>query len=282
MRVIVAGAVGQLGRQIVARLGASPDYQVVGYDREQWDITDAEGARDLLLSQRATWLINAAALTQVDWCETRAGEANAVNAEAVAHLAAICNEAGTILLQVSTDYVFDGRSPRPYREEDVPNPINAYGRSKWLGEQHARSARRHLIVRTAWLYGAGGSNFVDTVLGKAAAGESIRVVNDQWGSPSYAGDMAECIERLMRIEAQGIFHIANSGEATWCDLARRAIELAGVDVTVEAITTDAYPTPARRPLYSVLDCTRYVEATGHRPRVWTSALAAYLHDRGAS
>jgi dTDP-4-dehydrorhamnose reductase len=279
VRVIVLGAAGQLGRQLVIRLGASPRWEVVGFDRRQLDICDSRRARELLLDQRADWLINAAALTDVDRCEAQADEADAVNAHAVAELAAICSETKATLVQVSTDYVFDGRSSVPYGEDAPPNPINVYGRSKWLGECFARKAWRYLIVRTAWLFGRGKSNFVETILRQAAAGAPLRVVNDQTGSPSYAPDMAECIERLMSINADGVFHIANSGAATRYELACKAIELANLHVAVQPVETGAYPTPARRASYGVLDCTKYVERTGHRPREWTSALKAYVQDR---
>ncbi len=278
-RVIVLGAAGQLGRQLVIRFGASPQWDVVGYDRRQLDICDSRRARELLLDQRADWLINAASLTDVDRCEAQADEADAVNAHAVANLAAICSGARTTLVQVSTDYVFDGRSSVPYREDDPPNPINVYGRSKWLGECSTRKAGRYLIVRTAWLYGQGKSNFVEKILSQASAEGPLRVVNDQTGSPSYAPDMAECIERLMIVNADGVFHIANSGSATRYELACKAIELANLHMAVQPVESGVYPRPARRPSYGVLDCAKYVERTGHRPREWTAALKAYVQRR---
>lgn len=195
----------------------------MGYDRRQLDICDSRRARELLLDQRADWLINAASLTNVDYCEAHADEADAVNGHAVEKLAAICSETKTTLVQLSTDYVFDGRSRVPYTEDAPTNPINVYGRSKWLGECFARTASSYLIVRTAWLFGQGKSNFVEAILRQASTEASLRVVNDQTGSPSYAPDMAECIERLMSINADGVFHIANSGAATRYELARKAI-----------------------------------------------------------
>lgn len=284
-RVIVLGSAGQLGRQLVSRLGASPQWDVVGYDRRQLDICDSQRARELLLDQRADWLINAASLTDVDRCEAHADEAEAVNGHAVEKLAAICSKTKTTLVQVSTDYIFDGRSSVPYGEDASPNPINVYGRSKWLGECFAREASRFLIVRTAWLFGQGKSNFVETILRQASAGGPLRVVNDQTGSPSYAPDMAECIERLMSINAdgkpacRGVFHIANSGSATRYELACKAIELARLHTPVQPVESGVYPRPARRPSYGVLDCTKYIERTGHRPREWTSALKAYVQER---
>ncbi len=278
-RVIVLGAAGQLGRQLVIRLGASPQWDVVGYDHRQLDIRDSRRARESILDQRAEWLINAASLTDVDRCEAQADEADAVNAHAVAGLAAICSEMKTTLVQVSTDYVFDGRSSVPYTEDAPPNPINVYGRSKWLGECFAREASRYLIVRTAWLFGRGGSNFVETILCQASAGAPLRVVHDQTGSPSYAPDMAECIERLMSINADGVFHIANGGSATRFELACKAIELANLHTPVQPVESGVYPRPARRPSYGVLDCTKYIERTGHRPREWAAALKAYVQGR---
>lgn len=278
-RVIVLGAAGQLGRRLVDRLGADADREVIGFDKTALDVCDAGRVREVLSAQRPEWLVNAAAMTQVDLCESQTDRANAINAHAVGRLADLCNRTQTTLVHIGTDFVFDGRSRRPYREDDPTNPINAYGRSKLIGEENACTAHRHMIVRSAWLYGPGGRNFVETILDKAAAGTPLRVVDDQTGSPTCTVDLADGIARLMRVRATGVYHVVNDGEATWYELAREAVALAGLETAVEPIATAAYPTPAQRPAYSVLDCERYRRATGHRLSHWTAALAAFVRRR---
>ncbi|NOS99844.1 MAG: dTDP-4-dehydrorhamnose reductase [Phycisphaerales bacterium] len=281
-RVIVLGAGGQFGRQIVNRLGDTGAWDVQAYERRQLDITDRDRLRQAIVAGRPAWVVNAAAFTNVDACESQADSADRVNARAVADLAAISDESGAALLHISTDYVFDGRSAVPYREDDPPAPISTYGRSKMLGEQSARHATRHLIVRAAWLYGPGGRNFIDAILARAETGQPLRVVNDQRGNPSNAADMAECVERLMRLDATGLYHIVNGGTTTRYELACRAIELAGLSTPVEAVVTAAYPTPAARPANSALDASKYETATGHQPRHWSLALAEYVVNRRAA
>lgn len=276
-RVIVLGAEGQLGRQVVTTLNKRAVWDVIACDLAQIDITDEPRVQDFVKRHQPRWLVNCAAMTNVDACESRTEEAEAVNAEAVAHLAKASNAVGAKLLQVSTDYVFDGRATRPYRENDPTDPINAYARSKWRGEQNACSCDRHLIVRTAWLYGLQSQNFVAKILSRAQSGLPLRVVNDQFGSPTYANDLADAVERLMRIDAEGVFHVVNSGRASWHELATAALAFAGLQhVTVEPVPTTAYPTPAQRPCFSVLDCSKYAAATSHEIRPWNEALRDYV------
>ncbi len=267
---------------MVARFERASEWEVIARDLPELDITDPSSVRDLVRAHSPRWVVNTAAMTQVDDCETAEAQARAVNAKAVGCLAEVCTETNGTLVHLSTDYVFDGRSSRPYVETDEPNPISVYGRTKLLGEQYARSARRHLVIRTAWMYGPGGRNFVETILGRAASGAPLRVVNDQFGSPTHASDVAECVERLMRLDAEGVFHVTNGGEATWHELACRAIALAGLDAAVEPVTSEMYVTPAARPRYSVLDCGKYVALTGHQPREWDAALSEYVRDRRVS
>lgn len=279
IRVIVLGSGGQFGRQIVRRLRHIGAWAVHDYDRRTLDITDGDRVRQTIVAHRPAWVVNAAAFTNVDACESQSDAADRVNARAVTDIASTCDDCGAALLHISTDYVFDGRSAVPYREDDPPAPISAYGRSKLAGEQAARRAARHLIVRAAWLYGPGGRNFIDAIRARAEAGQPLRVVDDQRGNPSNATDMAECVERLMLLNATGIYHIVNSGATTRCALAREIVELAGLTVDVEPVSTAAYPTPAARPANSALDLSKYVSATGHRPRNWREALADYVTGR---
>ena len=273
---MILGAKGQLGRQIVARLAQSARWESIPCDLPDLDITDAPATRQMIETTRPVWVINCAANTDVQRCETDPST-NAVNADAVANLAEVCQQTNSRLLQISTDYVFDGKASRPYREQDAPGPVNVYARAKLLAERFAQACDRYLIVRTAWLFGPGGRNFVATILADAKAGVPLQVVNDQTGNPSYAPDMAECIERLMRLEAEGIFHIVNAGQATWYDLACKAVELSGWDVPVVPITTAECPSPVARPAYTVLDCGKYMAASGHRSRPWQMALTDYVH-----
>jgi len=276
-RVIVLGAAGQLGRQVVATLRERAAWDVVACDRADLDITDESRVRDFVQRRQLRWLVNCAAMTNVDACESQTELADAVNAHAVAHLAAACNSIRAKLLHVSTDYVFDGCATRPYREDHPTAPINAYGRSKCRGEENARSCPRHLIVRTAWLYGPGAQNFVSKILDRARSGLPCRVVNDQFGTPTYAPDLADALERLMRIDATGTYHVTNTGRASWHELATAALAFAGLGhVAIEPVPTSAYPTAARRPAFSVLDCTKYVAATGHELRPWKAALRDYI------
>ncbi len=264
---------------MVARLSASADREVVALDIDQVDLTDRSAVRDALLPNPAQWIINTAAMTNVDGCESASEKAHAINAEAVRYLAEICTELNAALVHISTDYVFDGQSPAPHIETDPTNPLGVYGQSKLAGEQYAASTAHHLIVRTAWLYGPGAPNFIKTILTRAAAGTPLRVVNDQTGSPTYAPDLAECIDRLMRAGAEGIYHVTNTGHTTWYDFASHAITLAGITAKIDPVPTTEYPTPAKRPTNSTLDTTKYTRTTSHTPRDWPEALADYIHHR---
>lgn len=281
-RVLVLGARGQLGRCVVDALRAGGRWEAIATDRDELDITRDVAVRVALGEIRPAWVANCAGLTSVDACETDR-QTDRVNADAVAQLAAACERAGCGLVHFSSDYVFDGTAPpgaptrRPYHENDPPHPLNAYGRAKLASEQHARTCRRHLIIRTAWLYGPHGRNFVNTILTAARRGEPLRVVHDQTGSPSFAADVAAGLVRLLERDAQGTFHLVNAGQASWYELACAALRLTGLTgVPVTPISSDEYASPARRPAYSVLDTGKYIATTGHVPRPWESALAEFL------
>jgi dTDP-4-dehydrorhamnose reductase len=222
-------------------------------------------------------VVNCAAYTAVDDCETHEAEARAVNADAVEHLARGCDAVGAVLVQVSTDYVFDGAGSRPYREDDPVAPVSAYGRTKLLGERAAARAAEHLIVRTAWLYGRGGRHFVDAICGQIEGGtDPLRVVGDQRGSPTFCTDLAAAILDLVEVEARGIVHAVNRGATTWHGFAREVVRLLGAGVEVVPVATDAFPRPAQRPAYSVLDTTRLDRLLGRSMPTWQDALARYL------
>jgi len=252
------------------------------FTRAALDITDVPAVH-AAVQPGVRLVLNAAADTRVDAAETDPHH-NRVNHVAVGLLAARCSEIGATLVHVSTDYVFNGRSIRPYREDDPVDPLNAYGRGKLAGERRAfEEGDEVLVVRTSWIFGAGGSNFVDTILKRVEAGSrELSVVDDQVGRPTYAGDLAAAIRSLVDRRVTGIVHFANGGDATWYDLARESLRLSGRDdVALKPVATEEFPRPARRPRHSVLDTSLYERLTKVTPRHWHQALAAYLEERRA-
>lgn len=279
MRVLVLGARGMLGKDLVPLL--SRNHEVSCKDIQDFDITIRQAVLDQIGSCRPDWVINAAAYTDVDGCESKAELAFAVNAEGARNVALGCARAGCGMIHLSTDYVFDGESRTPYPPEGIsPNPRNVYGASKLQGEQYVQeSLEEHLILRTAWMYGKYGKNFVDTIVRLGKEKEELRVVNDQRGSPTFTRDLSEAILRILDKKARGIVHVTNSGECTWFDFARRILELAvpGRRVRVIPISAKELARPAARPAYSVLDCSRYESITGSKMRHWEEALKEYLN-----
>ncbi len=279
MRVLVLGARGMLGRDLVPLL--SRNHEVSCRDIQDFDITDRQTVVDQIGSCRPDGVINAAAYTDVDGCESKSELAFAVNAEGARNVALGCARGGCSLIHLSTDYVFDGESRTPYPPEGIsPNPRNVYGASKLRGEQYIQESwENHLILRTAWMYGKHGKNFVETILRVAREKEELRVVNDQRGSPTFTRDLSEAIIRLLEKKARGTVHVTNSGECTWFDFARRILGLSLPErgVRVIPISSKELSRPAARPAYSVLDCSRYESITGARMRHWEEALKEYLN-----
>jgi dTDP-4-dehydrorhamnose reductase len=275
MRVLITGVNGQLGMELTRVLAGS--VEVIGRDLPEWDLTRPECAQQVA-DLTPGWVIHAAAHTDVDGCERDPGKAMAVNAEGTRRVAEGCRRAGASLVYLSTDFIFDGTKRTPYLETDVPAPRSAYGRSKLEGERIVQAlAPRWAIVRTAWLYGVHGKNFVKTILGKAAAGESLRVVNDQVGCPTYAADLAEALALLVSRGMTGLFHLTNAGACSWYDFTREILRQGGFPaIRVDPITSAALGRPAARPAYSVLAPAEW-QAAGQRPlRPWPEALAAML------
>jgi dTDP-4-dehydrorhamnose reductase len=274
-RVAILGAGGQLGTELRRLLAA--DHAVHPLTREQCDVTRPETMRGILERLCPEIVLNCAAYTRVDDCERDPAQAFALNATAVGHLAALAPQLGFLLVHFSTDYVFDGAADRPYREDDPPNPLSVYGRSKLSGERPALAlGERSLVVRTQWLYGPGPNNFVNTILSRARRGERLAVVDDQWGSPTSAADVAIAVRALVERRCWGLYHVANAGETTWHGFACKILELAGVDASVSPASTDRTRYPAPRPAYAVLDTAKLALATGHRLRPWEEALADFL------
>ena len=252
------------------------------YTRAALDITDVPAVH-AAIQPGVRLVLNAAADTRVDAAETDPHHTR-VNHVAVGLLAARCSEIGALLVHVSTDYVFSGRSIRPYREDDPVDPLNAYGRGKLAGERRAfEEGDEVLVVRTSWVFGTGGVNFVDTILKRVeAGGRELSVVNDQVGRPTFSGDLAAGIRALVERRVTGVVHFANSGDATWYELAKEALRLSGhEDVALKAVSSEDFVRPARRPKHSILDTSLYERLTKEAPRPWRDALAAYLDERRA-
>jgi dTDP-4-dehydrorhamnose reductase len=268
-----------LGTEVVPRL--SREFEVIAADLEELDIRDAGAVADYVNACGADVVVNCAAYTNVDKAESDAEAAFAVNAAGAAYLAAAAEATGAAFVHMSTDYVFDGSAVRPYREDDEPSPRTVYGRSKLQGEREVLSAcPGALIVRTAWLYGHAGANFVEKMIALASAGVPLRVVDDQVGSPTNARDLASAIAELIAAAASGVVNAANTGSCSWFEFAREALRLAGlVDASITPVSTEEFPRPAPRPAYSVLSLDRLTEVTGRRPRSWQEALAEYVAER---
>jgi len=276
VRVLVTGAAGMLGQAVMPALAAA-GHAALGLDLPELDVTRLEPLQRAVRGFRPDWVFHLAALTKVDECEARRDEAFLVNGQGARHAALAAVEAGAALLALSTDYVFDGTATSPYGESDDAHPQSVYGASKWAGEQAVREVHpRHAIVRTSWLFGPGGVNFVDTILARARAGEPLRVVDDQRGSPTFTRDLAQGLLRLMAAGAAGTYHCTNSGDCTWYELAVHAVASAGLDVPLERTDTAAFPRPAKRPAYSVLGNTSFEMVTGWRMPAWPDAVERHL------
>jgi dTDP-4-dehydrorhamnose reductase len=276
MRALIVGNLGMLGTDLMQE--AVSRHRVTGVDRGELDITDAAQCLRYLAGLRPDVVINAAALTQVDYCETHEEEAFLVNGQGAGNLAEAAAAVGAHLTHYSTDYVFDGLKAGPYLEDDPPNPRSAYGRSKLRGEELIRSrCSDFLILRTAWLFGKNGVNFIRTVLDTARKGLPLRVVNDQKGSPTYSRDLAAYTLRMIEAGCRGIYHLTNRGSCTWYDLAVYALESAGMkSVEVTPVTTKEFPRPAPRPANSVLANARLQREGRPGMRPWQDAVMEYV------
>lgn len=250
MKILLTGSRGMLGQEVMAQtLGNT----VMGVDLEQLDITDLDSVLACVNKEKPELVINCAAYTDVDRCEVNEEIAFQVNAIGPRNLAVACQSIGAALVHVSTDYVFEGTCSEPYGEYDVPNPRSVYGRTKYVGERLvAQCCNRIYIVRTAWLYGAKGKNFVSTMLNLGDSGKPLKVVNDQIGSPTYAPDLAEAILKLVQNAHYGIYHFTNSGYCSWYDFATEIFRQAGMSVDLSPCTSEEFLRPAKRPPFSKL------------------------------
>lgn len=278
MRIVVTGAQGQLGTDLRRVL---QQHQVTGLDLPGFDLTRQDCSK-AIVDAAPEIVIHAGAHTDVDGAERAPALAMAVNADGTERVARAAAQAGARLIYVSTDYVFDGTGTRPYLETDSTNPAGVYGASKCAGEQRALSCCENtLVVRTAWLYGLQGKNFVKTILQLAAERPSLRVVADQRGCPTYAEDLAGMISKLVAHPARGILHVTNDGHCTWHEFATEIVRLAGYRVPVEPITTTDMPRPAKRPAYSVLSAER-LHQLGFTMPSWQDGLQRFMHALSAT
>jgi dTDP-4-dehydrorhamnose reductase len=279
--ILVTGGAGMLGRA-VSRAAKQRGVVLVGLDRSTLDITDFARVHKAIRETRPRVVLNLAAYTAVDRAEREADRALAVNKVGAANVATASAEFGARMMHVSTDYVFDGRAHRPYRPTDTANPINVYGRTKFLGEEAIRGQLEdHLIVRTSWLFAPWGNNFVRTIAQHSRADRPLRVVADQRGRPTSAVDLAEVLLDLAESDAQGTLHFANAGATTWHGFAEAVVGMLGdlrssVKQQIIPISTAEFPTAAPRPAYSVLDTDSFSAATGIVPRSWSVALSETL------
>ncbi len=279
--ILVTGAQGMLGSDLVARLlEYLPPAELIAVDIDGLDITVEDQVREKVNAIRPSVIINCAAYTDVDGCERERELAFRVNAHGPGLLARSAAECRSLLVHVSTDFVFDGTKQTPYTEDDPPHPLSAYGQSKLAGEEAVRcTGGEHLIVRTAWLYGRGGANFVETILRLAAERDELRVVTDQTGSPTWTVELARAIVALLRAGARGTYHAVGRGQCSRYEWAGEILRLAGEHTPLEPATTAEFPRPAARPPRSVLSCEKLRRDTGFHPRPWHEALAEYVRSR---
>lgn len=290
MKIAVIGHQGMLGTDLKARL-EDAGHAVCSFDLPEMDITQADQVKDGLTGARVGLVINCAAYTAVDKAEEDVEKAFAVNRDGPRHLADACTAINIPLVHISTDYVFDGEADKPYREDDPPNPCGVYGRSKWEGEEAVREGMaHHIIVRTAWLFGVHGPNFVKTMLRLAGERDEIKVVSDQYGCPTWSGDLADGLAKIAtHIEKNkgeipwGTYHFCGRGYTTWHGFTEAIVEEAkgreSLQVTrVTPISTEEFPTAAERPKWSVLDTSKTEKTFGITPLPWREGLHAMMDE----
>ena len=282
MKILVIGSHGMLGRDLVNRLSTlsdqkNPGNEVIAVDHEHVDITHGEDASKFIAQIKPDVIVNCAAFSNVDACETQIFEAFAVNASGARNVALAGKLTGARVIHISTDYVFDGMKNEPYLETDTPNPISVYGKSKLEGELAVQEiGGNYVIIRTAWLFGPYRNNFVTTLLELGRKNRSVSVVTDQHGSPTYTTDLSDAIRTTISEDLRGIYHVTNSGTCSRYEWAQKIFELTGNQVSVLPLKTADYKRAARVPQNSSLDCTKYTTTTGQQMRTWQEALKEYI------
>lgn len=288
MKILITGAKGQLGRELsmcfergYTELGVpellKQSNSIVAVDIDELDISNIVAVTDFFEKERPDAIINCAAFTNVNLCETEKDLAFKANAIGPRNLAIASEKIGAKLIHVSTDYVFDGEGTAPYTEWDIPSPKSVYGATKYLGEEYIKQfSSKYFIVRTSWLYGYYGNNFVKTIMRIAGEKHACRVVCDQRGNPTNAADLAHHLIKLLPTEEYGIYHGTGTGECSWFDFAKEIVSLSGIDAEVSPCTTEEYPTPAKRPSYSSLDNMMFRTGVGDEFRPWQDALKTFI------
>ncbi|MCG2677619.1 dTDP-4-dehydrorhamnose reductase [bacterium] len=304
MRILITGACGMLGRDLVEAL--SKEHEVVGVDVKDpgsWildlgsvefsklDITNEEEVMKAICDVKPEVVIHTAAYTDVDDCEKNEDLAYRINGTGAQNVALACKKCKAIMTYISTDFIFDGEKKEPYLENDKPNPLSVYGKSKLEGEKHiSLLLDRYFIIRTSWLFGKHGKNFVNTILKLAKEKKELKVVNDQVGSPTYTKDLAHAIKHLLNLIQDlgsriqnlfGIYHISNSGSCSWYEFAQEILQVASrrsqvINIKIKPISSEELDRPAKRPKFSVLDKSRYIKTVGKSLRPWQEALREYL------
>lgn len=278
MKVLVTGAKGQLGYDVAKEL-ALLNHDVYAFGREELDITDQPTVNRIVSEIKPDVIIHAAAYTKVDLAETDQDQAYLVNAYGTRNMAVAAESVGAKLCYISTDYVFNGKGESPYHEYAKTSPLGVYGHSKYVGEEMAKTlCTKYFIVRTAWVYGKNGQNFVKTMLKLAREKDELGVVHDQVGSPTYTVDLAKFLIELVQTEKYGVYHGTNSGSCSWYEFAKAIFEEAGIDIKANPLTTKEFPRPAQRPAYSVLG-NMALRLNGFTPlRHWREALQSFLKE----
>jgi len=279
-KILVTGSNGQLGNELKELSSAYPQFKFVFFSREKLPLNDLAAVEKVFQEYEPAFLINCAAYTAVDKAESEKEQANEINGNAVGFLATRCKQFGTKLIHISTDYVFNGNATCPLKESDPVDPVNAYGASKLLGEQLAlQNNSDTIIIRTSWVYSFYGKNFVKTMIRLMNEKESINVVSDQIGSPTYAADLAEAIMQIVSSDKWqgGIYNFSNEGVISWFDFANEINHLIGSSCIVNSVTTMQFPTPAKRPKYSVLDKTKITQTFLIQPKNWRESLKVCIN-----
>jgi dTDP-4-dehydrorhamnose reductase len=282
MKIAIVGASGRLGAALVREY--QRDYEITSYDRRQLDLGQLDRVRSVLAATKFELLINCAALTNVDYCESHREEAFVVNAQAPRLLAQIANEKSAKLIHFSTDYVFDGKKNAPYTEEDMAFPLSVYGESKLEGEHRVLEVfSQHLVIRLSWVFGPDKPSFIDQIIQRARENEAVTAVADKFSSPSYTIDVASWLRLAIDKNANGILHLANNGGCSWQEWAQYAIDVCrnlGVPLKAERFggvsLADMKNFVAQRPVYTVLSTSKFAALTGVEPRHWREAVAEYI------
>lgn len=273
--IIVTGSGGQLGSELQEIAPNFPDLNFVFTDYPELDLTKDKDVEAAFKSEKYDYCINCAAYTAVDKAENDKKLADKLNAHACETLAKLCKTHGTVLIHISTDFVFSGEAFRPLKETFVTNPVNYYGLSKLKGEKHIQSRlKNHFIFRTSWLYSTYGANFVKTMLRLGKEKDELNIISDQIGTPTYARDLAQVIMHVINTESTnyGLYHYSNEGTASWYDFTKAIFEYANKATTVNPIPTEKYPTPAKRPHYSVMDKSKFKDVFGMEIPYWRESL----------